>query len=257
MVGEQWQPWHCNPQVTPSHLQFPPLPSAFPPPPSPHPKAAIPESVKVAQERGLDEAILLLLAVEKKCRVNNDFTNLKEVCLQMVRLCRSKNDWPKLNSTLAVINKRRSQSKLAISAVVEEAMKYMEETPSLDVKIELIKTLKDICDGKMYVEAESANLHLTLALIMEEQGDLTGACAMIQDVHVETYGSLSKKEKAEYILQQIRLNLLKKDYVRALIQSRKMNRKLLDEEGFEEIKVESYTSSYRGQPRRVVPRFPC
>ena len=43
---------------------------------------------------------------------------------------------------------------------------------------------------------------------------------MIQDVHVETYGSLSKKEKAEYILQQIRLNLLKKDYVRALIQSR-------------------------------------
>ena len=51
-------------------------------------------------------------------------------------------------------------------------------------------------------------------------GDITGACDMIQDVHVETYGSLSKKEKAEYILQQIRLNLLKKDYVRALIQSR-------------------------------------
>ena len=194
-------------------------------------QAAIPESVTVAQERGLDEAILLLLGVEKKCRVNNDFLNLKEVCLQMVRLCRSKSDWGKLNSTLAIINKRRSQSKLAIGAIVEEATKYLEETPSLDIKIELIKTLKDICEGKMYVEAESANLHLTLALIMETQGDIAGACAMIQDVHVETYGSLSKKAKADYILEQVRLNLLQKDYVRALIQSRKMNRQLLDEEG--------------------------
>ena len=203
-------------------------------------QAAIPESVTIAQERGLDEAILLLLGVEKKCRVNNDFFNLKEVCLQMVRLCRSKSDWGKLNSTLAIINKRRSQSKLAIGAIVEEATKYLDETPSLEIKIELIKTLKDICEGKMYVEAESANLHLTLAMIMEGQGDIAGACAMIQDVHVETYGSLSKKNKADYILQQIRLNLLQKDYVRALIQSRKMNRTLLDEVGFEDTKVKFY-----------------
>jgi 26S proteasome regulatory subunit N5 len=144
----------------------------------------------------------------------------------MVRLCRTKNDWTKLNSTLAVINKRRAQSKLAISAVVAEAMKYIEETPSVEVKIELIKTLKEICAGKMYVEGESAQLHLMLALILEEQGDISGACDMIQDVHVETYGALTKKEKAEYILEQIRLNLRKKDYVRALIQSRKMNRKV-------------------------------
>lgn len=133
-------------------------------------QAVIPESVTVAEERGLEEAILLLLAVEKKCRVNNDFLNLKEVCLQMVRLCRSKSDWTKLNATLAIINKRRSQSKLAIGAIVEEATKYLDETPSLEIKIELIKTLKDICEGKMYVEAESANLHLTLAMIMETQG---------------------------------------------------------------------------------------
>ena len=124
----------------------------------------------VQQQRGIDEAILLLLGIEKKCRVNNDFSNLKEVCLQMVRLCRSIHDWAKLNSTLAVINKRRSQSKLAISAIVEESIKYIEETPSMEIKIGLIKTLMDICDGKMYVEAESAQLHLRLALIYEKQG---------------------------------------------------------------------------------------
>jgi hypothetical protein len=63
-------------------------------------------------------------------------------------------------------------------------------------------------------------LIIMISLSIPKGGDISGACDMIQDVHVETYGSLSKKEKAEYILQQIRLNLLKKDYVRALIQSR-------------------------------------
>jgi 26S proteasome regulatory subunit N5 len=98
----------------------------------------------------------------------------------MVRLCREKNDWAKLNSTLAVINKRRAQSKVAISAIVEEAMKFLDSAPNLETRIELIKTLKDICEGKIYVEAESAKLHLLLALILEGQGDVTGACDMIQ-----------------------------------------------------------------------------
>jgi 26S proteasome regulatory subunit N5 len=51
----------------------------------------------------------------------------------------------------------------------------------------------DVCAGKMYVEAEDARLHLMLALIHEEDGDLAAACDMIQDVHVETYGALSKQ----------------------------------------------------------------
>ena len=48
-----------------------------------------------------------------------------------------------------------------------------------------------------------------LAHILESKNDIVGACDMIQDVHVETYGSLTKKEKAEYILEQIRLNLIR------------------------------------------------
>lgn len=142
----------------------------------------------------------------------------------MVRLCREKNDWEKLNSTLIVINKRRAQGKVAVSAIVEEAMGYIEQTPSLTERVSLIKTLMDVCEGKIYVEAESARLHLMLAFIHEKNGDINEACEVIQDVHVETYGSIPREEKAEYILHQTRLNLLNKDYVRALIQSRKMNR---------------------------------
>lgn len=201
--------------------------------------AGIPESTLLAKEKGLDDAITLLLGLEKKCRISNDINNLKEVCLHILRICRER-DWSKLNSTIVVIHKRRAQSKHAITAIVEEALTYLDATPSLDVKIELIKTLKDVCEGKIYVEGESARLHMMLAVIYESQGNVSAACDMIQDVHIETYGSLSKKEKAEYILEQIRLNLLKKDFIRAMIQSRKMNRKTLEEVGFEEIKVKYY-----------------
>ena len=158
----------------------------------------------------------------------------------MIRLCYTKKDWEKINSTLMVINKRRAQSKVAISAIVEQAMKWLDEVPSEEQRVTLITTLKDICDGKMYVEGESAKLHLMLAQILEAKGDIGGACDMIQDVHVETYGSLDKKEKAAYILHQIRLNLLRKDFVRSMIQSRKMNRKVLEEKDFDEIKISYY-----------------
>ena len=190
-------------------------------------KIAIPESIALAESSGLEEATSLLFALEKKCRLNNDTISLKEVCLQIIRLCRQKFAWEKLNSVLTVISKRRAQSKTAVTAIVEESMTYIDQTPDKATKVELIKTLKDICEGKMYVEGECARLHLMLAMIFEADGNIGEACDMIQDVHVETYGSLSKKEKAEYILQQIRLNLLRKDFVRALIQVRVLTLDLL------------------------------
>ena len=64
---------------------------------------------------------------------------------------------------------------------------------------------------------------------------------MLQEVHVETYGSLSKREKVEFILEQMRLTLGKKDYIRAAIVSNKINRKAISEEGMEEEKIKFFT----------------
>lgn len=193
------------------------------------------------ESKGLDEAVNLLLSLEKKCRHHSDYNTLKQTCVFMVKLCRTRSDWSKINAVLVLLNKRNASSKVMMTAVVEEAMSYIDSTPSIEVKVELIKTLKDICDGKIYVEGESAKLHMMLSKIYESQGDTTAACDIIQDVHVETYGSLSKQEKAEYILEQMRLNLLKKDYIRTMIHSRKMNTKTLEEIGFEKIKQTFYT----------------
>jgi len=124
--------------------------------------------------------------------------------------------------------------------MVQEAMNWISEAPSQEVKVALIITLRDITDGKIFVEGERAKLTKLLADIYEADGKITEASEVMGEVHVETYGALNKKEKAEFILEQLRLTLAKADYVRAVINSRKINRKILEEEGMEEIKVRFY-----------------
>ena len=78
-------------------------------------------------------------------------------------------------------------------------------------------------------------------LYQEQEGDMSKAADVLQEVHVETYGSLSKKEKVEFILEQMRLTLAKKDYVRSAIVAGKVSRKHLQEESMEEYKVKFFT----------------
>merc|ERR1712232_884201 len=86
-----------------------------------------------------------------------------------------------------------------------------------EMREKLIVTLRDITDGKMFLEAERARLTRTLAIIKEEENKIGEASDVLQEVHVETYGSLSKREKVEFILEQMRLTLAKKDYIRSHI----------------------------------------
>lgn len=47
-------------------------------------------------------------------------------------------------------------------------------------------------------------------------------------LQVETFGSMEKREKVEFILEQMRLCLAKKDYIRTSIISKKINTKFFD-----------------------------
>ena len=51
-------------------------------------------------------------------------------------------------------------------------------------------------------------------------GDLEGAASIINELHVETYGTMDRKEKVEFILEQMRLTIANKDMVRAQIISK-------------------------------------
>ena len=50
--------------------------------------------------------------------------------------------------------------------------------------------------------------------MLEADGKVEEATKNIQEIQIETYGSLTTKEKVEFILYQMRLVLSRRDFVR-------------------------------------------
>ena len=62
----------------------------------------------------------------------------------------------------------------------------------------------------------------------------------MQELQVETYGSMERKEKVELILEQMRLCLATKDYIRAQIISKKISIRFFESAEQQELKLKFY-----------------
>ncbi|KAJ7513430.1 hypothetical protein O6H91_17G085100 [Diphasiastrum complanatum] len=177
----------------------------------------------VALEGNLNAALEVLLNLEKQMRLAADVSGTRKVVVAIIQLCFDSNAWKALNDQIVLLSKRRAQLKQAVTAMVQQAMQFIDKAPDLDTRMELIKTLNNVSAGKIYVEIERARLIRKLAKIKEEQGLVGEAAELMQEVAVETFGAMSKTEKIAFILEQVRLCLDRKDYMRAQILSRKIN----------------------------------
>eukprot|EP00455_Lapot_gusevi_P014410 TRINITY_DN17198_c0_g1_i1.p1 TRINITY_DN17198_c0_g1~~TRINITY_DN17198_c0_g1_i1.p1 ORF type:complete len:469 (+),score=156.49 TRINITY_DN17198_c0_g1_i1:77-1408(+) len=205
-------------------------------------KARIPEIIEPAkQDRSrLGDAVEQLLLLEKKTRLAADAFSTSLIATNIVKLCAQCEDWKMLNDQIHVISKRRAQLKKPIQAAVEEAMTYLDATPDKATKLQLIDTLRTVCAGKIFVELERARLTRILAQIREEEGNIASASEVLQEVQVETVGSMEAPEKADFLLEQMRLCLDNQDYVRSEITSQKLNKKMLAEEKHQDMKLRYY-----------------
>jgi 26S proteasome regulatory subunit N5 len=76
---------------------------------------------------------------------------------------------------------------------------------------------------------------------MKEKEDKIGEAAdVLQELQVETFGSMEKREKTDFFLEQMRLCLLKGDLVRSLIISRKIGTKFFSDEANTDLKLRYY-----------------
>jgi len=209
------------------------------------------QSQQLVQAGQLSEALALLMALEKRCRVGNDNASLIRVCQASLQACRDAGDHDAILSTLNTLATRRSQKSAAIKALVETSFPWCVQEPYTPVPVSspaeakqrdaLIDALRTLTDGKLFLERERAQLTRAAAKLHEEAGDIHQAAAVLQEVHVETYGSLSKREKVEFLLEQMRLTLAAADYVRGGIVANKVSRKHLAEENMEDYKVQFFT----------------
>jgi 26S proteasome regulatory subunit N5 len=78
---------------------------------------------------------------------------------------------------------------------------------------------------QIFVEVERARVTRLLSDMKKAQGDINAATDILCELQVETFGSMKRREKTEFILQQVKLCIEKGDWMQAGILSRKISTK--------------------------------
>ncbi|KAG4305818.1 hypothetical protein PORY_000728 [Pneumocystis oryctolagi] len=199
----------------------------------------IPE-IEALAEQHLLGALEKLSLLEKKTRKASDLASTTRLLVLIVQLCRNANKWSLMCEQVQLMSKRHGQLKKSIADMIREAIKALEFVPTPEVRLECITSLRAVTEGKIFLEEERVFLTRELAKIKEQQNNIQEAAELLCDLKIETFGSISKREKTDFILEQVRLCLAKSDYNLASIISRKISVKYFQEEEAEDLKLRYY-----------------
>ncbi|KAF1983857.1 PCI-domain-containing protein [Aulographum hederae CBS 113979] len=182
----------------------------------------LPEAQKLAKSN-VQGAIEKLLALEKQTRQASDLASTSRIIIGIVTICKESGDWSLLNEQVLLLSKKHGQLKQATTKMVQVVMGFLDDAPNLETKLSVIETLRTVTEGKIFVEVERARVTRILSDIKKEQGDINAATDILCELQVETFGSMTRREKTEFILQQVALCIEKGDWTQAGILSRKIS----------------------------------
>ncbi|KAL8745339.1 MAG: hypothetical protein Q9190_002527 [Brigantiaea leucoxantha] len=182
----------------------------------------IPEAQEIAKDN-VEEAIEKLILLEKSARQASDLATTSRCLVAIVTICKDSEDWGLLNEQVLLLSKKHGQLKQATTKMVQVVMGFIDEVPTQEKKVSVIETLRTVTEGKIFVEVERARVTRILSNMKKEQGDLNAAADILCELQVETFGSMERREKTEFILEQVALCIEKGDWTQAGILSRKIS----------------------------------
>lgn len=201
---------------------------------------------QVKSKNDLPAAIEKLLVLEKQTRQSSDLPSTTRILETIVTICKEQGAWALMNEHVQILSKKHGQLKLAITKMVQMVMNFLNETPDTETKLSVIDTLRTVTEGKIFVEVERARVTRELSNIKKSQGNLNEAKTVLCELQVETFGSMDRKEKTDFILQQVGLCIEQGDYTQAAILARKIsikyftNEKNKDDPEIMELKLRYY-----------------
>ena len=181
-----------------------------------------------------------LLEKEKISRSINDHLQTSSLLKQIATLCYQTQHYDQLNEMITTLMKKRGQAKKAQIDLVQLAMTWLPSITDEAVKTKLIETLRDVTDKKIFLEVEYARLVLMIVKGKEDDNDINEAAKILQEVQVETYGSMDRREKLEFILYQMKIMIKRKDYIRLFVISKKINENNINDDNLADLKVLYY-----------------
>ncbi|OBZ79449.1 26S proteasome non-ATPase regulatory subunit 12 [Grifola frondosa] len=238
--------------------------------------ALLPETKALAESGKLQDALDKLYALEKQSRNASDMASTVRLVKAALELCYAARNLELLNSSISTLSKKHGQLKTAIQAMVELAMEWLEDIRNhegVEKWLELIETLRSVTEGKIFLETPRARVTLLLSHYHESLADsptptspprkesLQIASDLLSDLQVETYSSMERREKTEFLLEQMRLLITlarqkdselgqegKKDsigggeseWVKVRVGGRKVNEDFLKNKENEDLKLKYY-----------------
>ncbi|MCJ1479990.1 hypothetical protein MMC06_000144 [Schaereria dolodes] len=184
----------------------------------------LPEAQELAKDN-IQAALEKLSLLEKHTRQASDLASTSRLVVAIVTISKESGDWGLLNEQVLLLSKKHGQLKQATTKMVQVVMTFIDEAPNADAKLSVIETLRTVTEGKIFVEVERARVTRTLSNMKKEQGDLNAAADILCELQVETFGSMERREKTEFILEQVSLCIEKGDWTQAGILSRKIGTK--------------------------------
>ncbi|KAG9043810.1 hypothetical protein FS837_009112 [Tulasnella sp. UAMH 9824] len=204
---------------------------------TPEVDAALPGATSLAKSGKLQEGLEKLLALEKQTRNGADAKSTTRLLSAVATLCYEAKDFNLLNNNLNLLSKKHGQLKESVKVMVELAMGWLDDVRAKQGEqtwLELVETLRTITEGKIFLETPRARLTLILANFHERISQdpksappakpdpatgkapptptpfesLQKASDLMSELQVETYSSMERKEKTEFILEQMRLLVL-------------------------------------------------
>ncbi len=200
-----------------------------------------PTARALAAAGDLPAAVRVTLDLEKRARLAADQLTGSNTAVLILDLCLEQGDYASLNANVALLCRRRGQFRQVQIATVERACSYVHDkrVSPLAKEIEFIQTIREVAEGRIFLEVERARCTLRLARIYEdEERDLEKACSLIQEEQIESYGEMPKREKFEFILEQMRLAASVNDWIRNNILAQKVTPSMLDEPHHEALKIQ-------------------
>lgn len=79
----------------------------------------------------------------------SDLATTSRLLIVIVTISKNSGDWTLLNDQVLLLSKKHAQLKQATTRMVQEVMKFLDDTPSLDVKLSVIETLRTVTEGKV------------------------------------------------------------------------------------------------------------
>eukprot|EP01026_Neomeris_dumetosa_P028417 TRINITY_DN23006_c0_g1_i10.p1 TRINITY_DN23006_c0_g1~~TRINITY_DN23006_c0_g1_i10.p1 ORF type:complete len:490 (-),score=70.27 TRINITY_DN23006_c0_g1_i10:215-1684(-) len=182
-----------------------------------------------AQKGKIDKAVNGLLALEKSQRLVEDTQGTGMAVQALLEILYTAGDLKGLMEHITALSKRRGQIKQVIQNAVKQCMAYSDTMSIGDPqRDELMRCLESLCEGKIFLEIERARLTRRLAHAAESRNEISKAAEIIQELPVETFGAMARNEKVHFILEQVRLCLLKGDLIRAQMLSKKISPKAFE-----------------------------